>query len=277
LNDARADSGLSSVLPRIIGHRGAAGAAPENTLAALRKARELGAEWVEFDVRLTRDGRVILLHDDRLERTTDGRGAAIALTLSEIRLFDAGAWFSSAFRGERVPTLEEAIEVLEELDLGANIELKPAAGTEIATARAVAGILARQWPRRLPPPLLSSFSAPALGAMRNAASESPLGYLVWRLPRYWQRDATALGCATIHCNYRYLDAPRIRAVRRAGFPLLAYTVNDPRVGNELFEWGVNGLFTDRPELFGPEAQVCPRPGDRDGPIDMDSRDKDAHI
>lgn len=81
-------------LPRVIGHRGAAAAAPENTLAGLRKAKELGCSWVEFDVRLTADGAPILLHDDRLERTTSGYGEAAALSLAKVREYDAGGWLS---------------------------------------------------------------------------------------------------------------------------------------------------------------------------------------
>src|SRR5207253_2254358 len=88
---------LGSVLPPVIGHRGAAACAPENTLAGLRKASELGCRWVEFDVRLTADGHLILLHDDRVERTTDGRGSAAALLLATLRRYDAGAWFGRRF------------------------------------------------------------------------------------------------------------------------------------------------------------------------------------
>ena len=105
-------------IPRLIGHRGAAAAAPENTLASLRKAKELGASWVEFDVKLTRDGCPVLIHDERLERTTSGRGEVALTTLEELQKLDAGGWFAPAFRGERVPTLEAALALCAELGLG---------------------------------------------------------------------------------------------------------------------------------------------------------------
>ena len=92
-------------IPRVVGHRGAAGHAPENTLAGLRKAVELGATWVEFDVVLTGDGVPVLLHDDTLERTTNGRGSIAETALADVRSLDAGSWFSERFAGERVPTL----------------------------------------------------------------------------------------------------------------------------------------------------------------------------
>src|SRR5579859_520454 len=94
------------VLPAVIGHRGAAASAPENTLAGLRRAHALGASWVEFDVQLSRDARCILLHDDTIDRTTSGRGKAAAMELDALRRVDAGAWFSPEFTGERIPTLE---------------------------------------------------------------------------------------------------------------------------------------------------------------------------
>ena len=115
-------------LPRVIGHRGAAAAAPENTLVSLQKAKELGASWVEFDVKLTRDGVPILMHDERLERTTDGRGEVALTTLNDLQKLDAGGWFGPAFRGEPVPTLEAALALCAELGLGINVEIKPVRG-----------------------------------------------------------------------------------------------------------------------------------------------------
>src|SRR5581483_10629727 len=97
---------------------------PENTLASIRKAAALGARWVEFDVRLTREGDLVLMHDDDVKRTTNGRGRVLDLTLAELGALDAGVWFDAAFAGERVPRLAEAIALLAELALGANIEIK---------------------------------------------------------------------------------------------------------------------------------------------------------
>ena len=133
--------GIETVLPRVIGHRGAAAYAPENTLAGFRKAKALGCHWVEFDVRLTGDSQPVLLHDDRLERTTNGRGGISGLQLAAVRRYDAGNWFHSSFAGERVPTLEEALLLLAELGLGANVELKAVRGREAATGAVVGELL----------------------------------------------------------------------------------------------------------------------------------------
>src|ERR1700683_1095896 len=94
-------------IPKVIGHRGAALRAPENTLAGFRKAAELGCTWVEFDVRLSLEDRPIIFHDDTLERTTEGTGPVGATTLVDLLSLDAGSFFDFAYRGERIPTLDE--------------------------------------------------------------------------------------------------------------------------------------------------------------------------
>ena len=120
-------------LPRLLAHRGALLHAPENTLASLRAAARLGAGWVEFDVQRSRDGRLFLLHDEELARTTDGRGLAAARAWDELAALDAGRWFDAGFAGERLPTLEQVVALCEELHLGANMEIKPAAKAAMVT------------------------------------------------------------------------------------------------------------------------------------------------
>ena len=234
-------------LPPVIGHRGAALSAPENTLGAMRKAKALGARWVEFDVRLSGDGECIILHDDTIDRTTDGTGEAARLSLEALRRYDAGAWFSPEFAGERIPTLAEIVSLLGTLGLGANVEIKPAAGQERATARAAVELLRRRWPAELPAPLLSSFAPEALDAAREAAPEMARGYLFGRLPADWQARTEALACATVHCDGRDLTRPQVEAVRGAGYPLLVYTVNDAARARELMAWGASALFSDCPD------------------------------
>jgi glycerophosphoryl diester phosphodiesterase len=233
--------------PRIIGHRGAALAAPENTLAGFCMAAALNVEWVEFDVRLTSDGRCILLHDDTLDRTTNGRGPVARLTFDEVRRLDAGGWFGPDFAGQPVPGLEETIGLLAQLNLGAVVELKPAPGAEAETGRAVAAILAERWPAALPPPLLSSFKPAALAAAREVAPQLTRALLVGTLPRDWRRQIEALDCAMLHADQRRLDRPTVEVVRDAGLPLFAYTVNLPQRARELFSWGVDAVFSDCPD------------------------------
>ena len=240
---------LAEVLPPVIGHRGVAASAPENTLAGLRKAWELGCCWVEFDVRLTADKQLILLHDNRIERTTDGRGKAAALPLAALRQCDAGAWWGRGFGGERIPTLAEAVTLLGELGIGANIELKAVRGCAAETGAAAAVMLSRWWPSELEPPLISSFHQDALAAVRARAPEIARGILFRAVPKNWRTVAESLGCAAIHVDHRRLRRAIVEEIGESGYPLLAYTVNDPARAHTLFAWGVTSVFSDVPHIL----------------------------
>ncbi|MGE0096604.1 MAG: glycerophosphoryl diester phosphodiesterase [Alphaproteobacteria bacterium] len=235
------------VFPPVIGHRGAARHAPENTLAGLRAAACMGVTCVEFDVRLTRDGVPVLFHDDTVERTTDGQGRLGALTLAQVRRLDAGSWFAPRFASEPVPTLVEAIKALARLDLAANIELKPEEAQGAAMARAVLGVLRKSWPRERPRPLLSSFDWSALATLAAEDAAWPRGLLI-RNPRQpdWRAWAVRIGAAAIHCGARGLDRAGVETLLAAGLPVAVYTVNDARRARNLWKWGVDAIFTDDP-------------------------------
>jgi glycerophosphoryl diester phosphodiesterase len=236
-------------LPRLIAHRGAAGQAPENTLAALRRAAELGARWVEFDVKLSRDGRLYLLHDDTLDRTTSGRGPAAPRAWAELAALDAGSWFGREFAGERIPELGDVLALLGELDLGANVEIKPCPGREAETGRAVAQALRRSWPAQLPVSLVSSFSEPALEAARAEAPELPRGLCFEGLPADWHERLRRLGGLTLTADQQPLDRAAVAAIKATGVTLALFTVNDRARAEQLLEWGADALFTDRLDLL----------------------------
>lgn len=231
----------------VIGHRGAARLAPENTLAGLRAAAAAGVAGVEFDVRLTRDGVPVLFHDDTLERTTDGRGRLASLTWAQVRRLDAGTWFDAAFAGERVPSLEAALRLLVKLGLQANVELKPEEAQGAAAARAVLDVLKGVWPRKSPRPVISSFDWSALATIAAEAPDWPRGLLI-RNPRQpqWRAWAKRIGAVSVHCNARGLDRNGFRTLAAAGLPVALYTVNDPRRARILWQWGAASLFSDDP-------------------------------
>ncbi len=235
-------------LPPVIGHRGAAAWAPENTLAGLRRAKALGCTWVEFDVRLTGDGAPVLCHDPLLDRTTNGSGLVSAKSLAAIRECDAGSWFDPSFAGERVPTLDEVLLLAAELDLGANVEMKSDRGREYATAAAVATTVQRLR-GRTPAVLVSSFLPSALAALRELAPQIPRGLLFRFIPRGWAELALRLGCTMIGADQRRLRPSRVAAIRAAGYKLAAFTVNDPARARLLFDWGVTSVFSDAPDII----------------------------
>jgi glycerophosphoryl diester phosphodiesterase len=239
-------------LGRVIGHRGAAGRAPENTLAGFRRASELGCRWIEFDVRLTADGAPVLCHDPTLDRTTTGRGRISALSLAAVRACDAGARLGTAFAGEKVPTLREALAVAAELGLGADIEIKSDPGREYATAAMVAANL-REQGEAAPQLLISSFSLPVMAALSRLAPDFPRVLLFRLIPRNWAELMHSLGCIGIGADHRRLLPRRVAEIRDAGYPLLAYTVNDPARARLLFRWGVTSVFSDLPDIISREA------------------------
>ena len=233
-------------LPPVIGHRGAAAAAPENTLASIAKAHELGCRWVELDAKLSFDKIALLMHDERLERTTNGSGQVADHSAADLQRLDAGSWKGADFAGERIPRLAEAIALMARLGMGANIEIKPCPGREIETGRAVALELRRRWPRGLGL-LVSSFSAASLEAARAVAPELPRGLLVEAPPPDWTATVRRLGCVSLHPWYEDTEPETIAAARELGIAVLVYTVNDARRAAELLEAGVASCITDVPD------------------------------
>lgn len=248
-------------LPPVIGHRGAAAYAPENTLAGFRAAKAFGCSWVEFDVRLTGDGALVVCHDDALVRTTGRRGRISKLPLASIRQMDAGSWFGPGFTGERIPTLEETLILCGEIGLGANIEIKAERGQGPATVAAVAACLSRL-ADGLPPILISSFLASAVREAARLMPSMPRGMLWQNLPYGWRATARKLGCTTVHCGQAGLSRLKAGEVRTEGYPLLAYTVNDAKRAHELLSWGVASVFSDAPDIMGAERRAGASTGAR---------------
>ncbi|MCB2054725.1 MAG: glycerophosphodiester phosphodiesterase [Geminicoccaceae bacterium] len=240
---------LSAELPPVIGHRGAALHAPENTLASIEEARRLGATWVEFDVKLSADRVPFLLHDDDLPRTTDATGPAGRLAMADLAALDAGSWFSTAFAGERLPTLETVLDHLRRHAMRANIELKPTPGEGPRTAREVVALLERVWPDERTIPLLSSFDPAALATAAELAPDIPRGLLVHRSPDAvaWRRRMERCDCASLHLDHRFTRKGLLAALRREGIPVLLYTVNDGRRARSLLEAGATSIISDAPE------------------------------
>lgn len=240
-------------LPRVVGHRGASGQAPENTLASIRRAAEIGLRAIEIDVRLDADRSCVILHDATLKRTTNGSGRVARTPTASLRRLDAGRWFGPAFDGERVPLLEEALALARSLDLSVALELKADLGLTDATGRAVAGELLRLDARGViaadsPRLVLCSFSRRCLAAARSVAPSVPRTLTVRHGgPRRWIKAAQSLGATSLNVKYRLLAATRVAALLDVGLGVGAYTVNDPARAAELFRIGVGYVFSAAPD------------------------------
>ena len=236
------------LLSRIIGHRGNASLAPENTLASIRKAHEVGAQWVEIDVVLLGDGNLVIHHDQSLRRCTNGKGRLLNSNLTDLRKLDAGSWFSPEFAGEPVPTLIEALTLIQELELGLNLEIKMHRHTVKALVEPVLSTLRQHW-KENEKLIISSFSHEALRQCYVDAPEYRLGHLFEKLPRNWLTQARDVNAVTIHVDCKRLREARAREITSNGYELYCYTVNNQKMAEKLWRWGVNGIFTDRPQDF----------------------------
>jgi glycerophosphoryl diester phosphodiesterase len=219
-------------------HRGASALAPENTMAAFSLAEAIGADGIELDVHLTADGIPVVLHDETVDRTTDGHGPVSGYSLDALRLLDAGSWFHADFSGERLPTLEEVLFWIEGR-LRLNIEIKTA-----AAGQAVLDLLAHYPQVR---PLISSFDHGLLSDLRRQAPSVSLGFL--SDSRFWRRalqSAVASAAESFHPAQRHTSRPLIRACHQAGLQVYPWTVDAPRRQSSLLRMGVDGFFSNCP-------------------------------
>lgn len=245
--------------PRWIAHRGAGRLAPENTLAAFRLGAQYGYAMTECDVKLSADGVPFLLHDATLGRTTNARqrlGANASPTAGDhpwaaLSRLDAGSWHSRAGAGEPLPTLEAVARWCLRNGHRLNIEIKPTPGLERHTGVVVACEAQQLWQDEAVMPLLSSFSPQALEGAQASAPGLPRALLLDTLWTGWLETALTLGCVAVVCHHALWDRASLTQARSAGFRALSYTVNDECAARRLIELGIDGLITDRVDLFAP--------------------------
>lgn len=232
--------------PVIYAHRGASAVRPENTMPAFEKALELGATGIETDVQMSRDGRLVLCHDERLERTTGGRGPLAALSWNELRALDAGSWFAPEYAGTRLPLLEELLDLLAPTNARLNIEIKSGIvlypGIEAAVIEMIRGYGMAE---RV---ILSSFNHYSLVEAKRLAPEIKTGLLYmeglvdpWLYARHVKADA-------LHPLFYGVRPELIAGAHAAGLAVNPWTVDEaPRI-KALIQAGADGIITNHPEI-----------------------------
>ena len=239
--------------PRWIAHRGAGKLAPENTLAAFKLGASYGYRMFECDVKLSSDGVPFLLHDDTLERTTNGMGIAGLKTWPELQRLDAGSWHSGGNAGEPIPSLDTIANYCIANGFDLNIEIKPTNGTDLLTGKVIAEHAARLWHDEVRKPLLTSFKPDALQAAMDAVPDLPRGLLLHELWTGWLETGLMLGCQAVICNHKLWDISSMTQAKSAGFKTLSYTVNDDADVQRLRALGTDGIITDRVDNFKVQA------------------------
>ncbi len=241
---------FDSPIGPLIGHRGVTETAPENTLVAIEKAAEYGCKWIEIDAQLTKDLIPVLMHDDDLDRTTSTTGRLADRNLKELALVDAGAWYDPPHPGEKIPTLIECLKLCFELDLRINVEIKPTESLDEITAEKVMETLLEFWPEDRDPPLISSFSRPAMKIAHAAAPHWPRGMLYHGLDEDWLEFAEEIEAWSLHVWDEDLTQEQVDDMHSKGYPVLVYSVDDLQTSQRMKDLGVDAIFTGAPEIMG---------------------------
>jgi len=227
----------------VIGHRGASGHAPENTLAAFRKAVALGATFIETDLQLSRDAHFVAIHDANVNRTSNGKGEVHELMLAQLRDLDAGSWFGSEFSGERIPTLDEILQFSKKSDVVFYLELKPAGawGGEHALIGALrdSGEIARA--------VVISFDARQVLNLRKIEPTLMTGLLYDGQFEDPTEKAVDVGARQLVARGDLVTPALLKAAQKKDLQVVCWTVNHPAHMRLLIEAGVAGIMSDYPD------------------------------
>ena len=238
--------GGSAVTTHIIAHRGASGKLPENTMIAYVQAAKDGADAIELDVQLTKDRIPIIMHDETVDRTTDGYGFVKDYTAKNLKKLSAGSWKGWKYRRAEIPTLEEVLQWIAPTRLDLVIEFKnnlfPYAGMERLTIELIEryGMMERT--------IFSSFNHDSLIKIKKMVKEAQTAPLYSKPIANPAQYAKAIGASGVHPYFRLLTPTLVQTMHENGLLIRPFTVNQPHLMEALIAWGVDGLITDEPAL-----------------------------
>lgn len=234
----------------LFGHRGARGLAPENTLPSFRLAKEIGVDGVELDVHLSKDNAVVVMHDDTVNRTTNGKGRIRDMTLEEIKALDAGSWFGEKWRGTKVPTLEEVFnelgrDMLYKVEIKHSYRVYPGIEERVLEAVERKGLRDRVQ--------IISFDFDSLERVRQLDRDIKIGLIIEGKPRWFLDIARRLEASFIHAYLGLIDEDDQRICRSSGIGLGVWTVNERQDIERFCRMGVDDITSDYPDRL---KQVC---------------------
>ncbi|HET6315191.1 MAG TPA: glycerophosphodiester phosphodiesterase family protein [Chloroflexota bacterium] len=232
----------------IVGHRGAMGYRPENTLASYEYALQLGADWIECDCHLSRDGALVIMHDESVDRTTNGHGLVRDHTLAELKQLDAGSWFSSEFKDQRVLTVEELLDWARQKDTVVDIEIKNAplyyGGIEDAVIAALKGT------EMTDQAIVISFDHRAVGKVKALDARVATGVLYACRPADGGLAiATAVNADALLPHWAYVTREDVDIAHTAGLSVAPWATSDPAILQHLIAAGVDGIGTNHPDVL----------------------------
>jgi glycerophosphoryl diester phosphodiesterase len=226
----------------VVAHRGASRVAPENTLASMKKAIEYGADYAECDVFQTRDGEIVLFHDEEMERTTGKEGMIWDYTLAELKELEVGSWFKQEFSGEPIPTLREVMQLVKG-KIKLDIEIKLSGG-DLEIAQKVVDIVRSEKMEK--DCLVTSFEKPVIQKVKKIAPELVTGYIFdeEKLPDIFDGE-----WEYVCCKRNIVDEAFMRKARQKGKKVFVWTVNYPTEMKKMAGLGVDGIITDVPDVL----------------------------
>ena len=237
-------------LPKIIGHRGAKGLAPENTLASIKKALSFGLSFVEIDVKVTKDNIPILIHDKTINRTTNGKGMCHKYNFKELKNLDAGSWFSSRYKKEKILSLEDCIDFIKTNKMGINIELKPNKGKEEDNVIAIQNIIKNNYKINC---FFSSFDVLSVKLIQEKIPYIPRGILIDKSNKESLKDTVNIckkyDCFSVGLDKKITNYEIIKYFKSMNLLVNIFTVNNIQSAKTFFAWGADSIFTDRPDYF----------------------------
>lgn len=232
-----------SVVPPVIAHRGVSALAPENTMVAFAKARDCGLRWIELDVTVASCGTVVVMHDDDLQRTTNGVGKITDFKYDYLKSLDAGSWFASEFVNEKIPTLKDVLIFLNQNKMAANIEIKSYPGKEAwLVSRVLEDI--KTYANHDTPLLVTSFSKTILQQVRHQDNHISLGFLMSEWDENYHDFCNEISATHICIAHHLLFPERVKQLKAQGRFVFAYTVNEVALAKALFFFGVDAIFSD---------------------------------
>jgi glycerophosphoryl diester phosphodiesterase len=236
---------------QLIGHRGTGGLRPENTYCSFEHAAELGLNWIEFDVQLTKDEQWVVMHDATIERTTNGQGKISDYNLQELSNLQAGLWYTPPYPQQPIPTLAGTLELAAKLRLHCNIEIK---GSELEPQKHVAlmdNFMLTHPQFNFVEQMFSNFDLQFISIFAKSNPQLTIGYLVDYFTDQTIKIAQQNNFSSINCDVKTISLENIRSATNLQIPILLYTVNDPYLAQTWLAAGVSAIFTDRPDLLLP--------------------------
>ncbi|MBZ6002921.1 glycerophosphoryl diester phosphodiesterase [Leuconostoc gelidum subsp. aenigmaticum] len=232
-----------------IAHRGISAQAPENTRAAFEKMVALNVEWLETDIDMTSDGELILIHDDKVDRVSNGSGSVNDMTLIELQKLDFGRWFGEAYANERIVTLKWLIDFINHYHFNVNFELKTALKSDKQNAYLTSVCQALRQVSSKVKIIVSSFDMTLLKKFHVLMPDVQIGVLIeGKLPDNIVAIAKNIGAVYVHPDVDYLTKEQTKKLIDNHLQVNVWTVNDMIVAEKLEKWRVEAIFTDFPEV-----------------------------